>query len=368
MNFKHILLGTAAAVSIAALAQNNAAMAAHRGWYVGIEGGANWISNDSFKLTGNVGALETGEGSTTQLGKANFDTGWAVLATIGYAFDNNWRIEAEGGYRHNKLNAVVIDPGDFGEGAGESIANYHGNLNEFSLMANVLYDFHLTDKLSFSIGAGAGVDNSQLTIGPLKDTEWNFAYQGIAGLNYAVTQRLDLFVDFRYLVVPNPDYTASFGPIGIHAQDYDKETVTVGLRWDLTADEEPMAAAPPPPPPPPAEPAAPRQFIVFFGFNKSNLTAEAHRVVQEAAASAKQYGSATILITGHTDTVGSNGYNMRLSIRRAKATKSGLVAEGVTAGSITTVGKGETELLVQTADGVKEPQNRRATIDLNVHS
>src|ERR1700687_2635359 len=79
MNFKYILLGTAAAVSIAALAQNNAAQAAHRGWYVGVEGGANWISNNNFKLSGDVDAIAAdAEGSTSLLGKANFNTGWAV--------------------------------------------------------------------------------------------------------------------------------------------------------------------------------------------------------------------------------------------------------------------------------------------------
>src|ERR1700681_1145050 len=77
MNFKYVLLGTAAAVSIAALAQNNAAQAAHRGWYVGVEGGATWSSDNSFKLSGDVDALNDAEGSTAQFGKPNFDTGWA---------------------------------------------------------------------------------------------------------------------------------------------------------------------------------------------------------------------------------------------------------------------------------------------------
>ena len=54
---------------------------------------------------------------------------------------------------------------------------------------------------------------------------------------------------------------------------------------------------------------------------------------------------------------------MDRSTRRAGAAKAGLVNEGVPPGAITTVGKGETELLVQTADGVKEPQNRRAAIE-----
>ena len=55
---------------------------------------------------------------------------------------------------------------------------------------------------------------------------------------------------------------------------------------------------------------------------------------------------------------------MRLSVRRANAAKSGLVNEGISPSAISTTGKGETELLVQTGDGVKEPQNRRAAIDL----
>jgi outer membrane protein OmpA-like peptidoglycan-associated protein len=132
----------------------------------------------------------------------------------------------------------------------------------------------------------------------------------------------------------------------------------VGLRFDLQRD----VAAPERPRQPDA--AAPKQFIVFFGFNKSNLTAEAARVVTEAAEAAKKHGSASISVVGHTDTVGSNEYNMRLSMRRSQAVKDGLMANGITADMITTGGRGEAELMVQTGDSVKEPQNRRATIDL----
>ena len=87
-------------------------------------------------------------------------------------------------------------------------------------------------------------------------------------------------------------------------------------------------------------------------------------VVTEAAAAAKKYGSASISVVGHTDTVGSNDYNMRLSMRRSQAVKDGLMANGIAADMITTGGRGEAELMVQTGDSVKEPQNRRATIDL----
>ncbi|MEQ1866303.1 MAG: OmpA family protein, partial [Micropepsaceae bacterium] len=105
--------------------------------------------------------------------------------------------------------------------------------------------------------------------------------------------------------------------------------------------------------------------IVFFGFNKSNLTAEAQAVVAEAAATAKGQGSAQIVIVGHTDSSGSSAYNDQLSMRRANTVKDELTRLGISSDAITASGKGETELMVQTGDGVKEPQNRRATINLN---
>ncbi len=71
-----------------------------------------------------------------------------------------------------------------------------------------------------------------------------------------------------------------------------------------------------------------------------------------------------LAVTGHTDTVGTAAYNQALSERRATSVKAALVADGVAAGEITTIGVGKTGLLVPTADGVREPQNRRAEIVL----
>ena len=364
MSHKALLLGAAA--SLALIASSPSVHAANEGWYFGLEGGANWVKDNKFTLKGNVCALETcvSETNTTQFGKANYDTGWAVLATVGYSY-HNWRLEAEGGYRENKLHAVVIDPGDLAETTtpGEATALYGGRLVEYTIMANVLYDIPLMDRLSLSLGVGAGADDAQVKIGPLKDNQWNFAYQGILGLNYALTERFQLFADFRYLRVPSVDYSASFGPIQIHnGDDYEKETASLGLRFYLQAEEEPMTVVAPPPPPPP--PVQAQSFMIFFGFNKCNITPEADNVLGQAAEAAHQMGSASVQIVGHTDTVGSNKYNQKLSECRAHAAKSNLVAKGVPDGAIHTSGKGETELLVQTADGVKEPQNRRATIDL----
>jgi OmpA-OmpF porin, OOP family len=96
------------------------------------------------------------------------------------------------------------------------------------------------------------------------------------------------------------------------------------------------------------------------------LTPDAQSVVQEAA----QYGtgdqvSSHITVVGHTDTSGSIPYNMRLSERRAKATADQLVADGVAQTVLDVSWKGKSEPAVQTGDGVKEPLNRRAVIDVD---
>jgi outer membrane protein OmpA-like peptidoglycan-associated protein len=70
------------------------------------------------------------------------------------------------------------------------------------------------------------------------------------------------------------------------------------------------------------------------------------------------------VVIGYTDSSGSTRYNVRLSERRAKAVADALVGLGVPAGSLQVDWRGESELAVQTGDGVKEPLNRRATITI----
>ena len=144
------------------------------------------------------------------------------------------------------------------------------------------------------------------------------------------------------------------------------------LRRNFQPQVQPAAYTPPPAPPPapPAAAAVPpavekqREFQVFFDFDKSNITEAAARVIQSAADVVKSGGIAHITVTGHTDTVGTAKYNQALSERRAVSVKTQLVTDGVAGGEISTVGVGKTGLLVPTADGVREPQNRRAVIEL----
>jgi OOP family OmpA-OmpF porin len=122
-------------------------------------------------------------------------------------------------------------------------------------------------------------------------------------------------------------------------------------------------------PAPVAEPTPPAvmdireaMYIVFFDFDKSNVNQGGQSVLDAVINEVSSRPVNGIVITGHTDTSGSRAYNERLAIRRAENIKRALVSRGLDAGMISTQARGEGELLVPTADGVREPANRRGTI------
>jgi iron complex outermembrane receptor protein len=126
---------------------------------------------------------------------------------------------------------------------------------------------------------------------------------------------------------------------------------------------EAAVAAPAYVPPPVVAPApVPKSYLVFFDFNKSDLTSQAVTIVDQAARNAAPAKVTQIEVTGHTDTVGSDAYNMRLSRRRAESVAAQLEKDGIPSSEIEIFAKGKRDLLVPTGDGVREPQNRRVQI------
>ncbi len=335
-----------------ALALASSASAA-TGWYMSLGAGANWLNDADYNV---------GPGGSTYSGRNEYESGYIITGAVGYDW-GRWRGEFEVAYRHNKIDCITDSSG------GGSCFNPGENNGvwELSQMVNVLYDFPLGGRFNASVGAGVGgvlvvADHAMIDYqGSNPDLDdYVVAGQLIAQLGYDLSDRWQIYADYRYLLADDPESFSApaNSPVTWEKSDH---SVLIGLRFDLQSDRAPA----PPKAEPPVQPRAPKQFIVFFGFNKSNLTAEAARVVADAAAAAKDYGSASIMVVGHTDTVGSNTYNQALSMRRSAAVKDGLVGNGIPASAISTGGRGETELMVQTGDGVKEPQNRRATIDLN---
>ncbi len=136
----------------------------------------------------------------------------------------------------------------------------------------------------------------------------------------------------------------------------------VGLRYAFDT------APPPPPPvavvvPPPVQPA--RTYLVFFDWDKSNLTGRAREIVAQAAQASTHVQTTRIEVNGYTDNSaahpGARGqkYNQGLSVRRAQSVKAELIRDGVPAAAIDIHGYGEQHPLVPTGPNTREPQNRR---------
>jgi outer membrane protein OmpA-like peptidoglycan-associated protein len=110
-------------------------------------------------------------------------------------------------------------------------------------------------------------------------------------------------------------------------------------------------------------------FIVYFGFGRSDLTAQGGAVVDQVVEALKGYAKPLVSVVGHTDTVASVSFNQRLSENRASTVANAILsrsnAAGLTAPQITTAGRSELELAVPTADNVREAKNRRATIAIS---
>lgn len=108
--------------------------------------------------------------------------------------------------------------------------------------------------------------------------------------------------------------------------------------------------------------AAPGDYIVYFGFDRSDLTSAARAVIGDVLGAVSGVANPIISLVGHTDTSGSAAYNQGLSERRVNRVAGALIDGGVASGGITRAARGESQPAVATGDGVREPRNRRVTI------
>ena len=140
MKLQTTLLASTAVLSLAA----SAGAGELRGTYAAIEGGAGWVGSERFSQATAVGGIVT----TSATYDASFDTGWAVFGSLGYAFASNLRAELEVGYRHNEIDGLrEIQP-------VPGALSADGDLSEFTVMANLLYDIPLGQRLTLTVGAG----------------------------------------------------------------------------------------------------------------------------------------------------------------------------------------------------------------------
>jgi OOP family OmpA-OmpF porin len=316
-----------------------------QGVYIGGSFGANFLEQERLRFSDPSGV--------------NYKAGYVGLGSIGYAFGNGVRVEVEGDYRFNHI----------GQGSASQFA---GNESKYGGMANVLFDMDIGSRYVFPyIGAGAGYQQVQDHFLNTSPTAGAFAYQAMVGAAFPIPRMVGLSAttEFRYLgLLGDRSFT---GPVS--AQEPDQEStrrVTQDNNYSLMLGVRYAFNVVPPAPPPPATPVAAtapapapaRSYLVFFDWDRADLTPRARQIVAEAAQASTHVELTRIEVDGHADRTGSAAYNQALSLRRAQNVSAELIRLGVPEQSITVQGFGDTKPLVPTAAGVREPQNRRVEI------
>ena len=334
-------------------------------FYFGGEGGWTSLTNE----TVHTRTFVIDRQALTLSGTTRFNSGYNVGARAGFQW-GPWRLEEEYRYQHNQLSGF----------SGFSNHLFTGSRNANAVMTNFLYDFTfgwpVTPHIGFGVGAVDVVDsfnlNSPIRISPavvvpsgelLHGSSWEFGYQGIAGIEYNINPLLALDLDYRYLATAGSPTLHSHGilPVSYKTGTYSSNNFVASLI---------LRFGPPPPPPPaplpPAPPAPPpplRQvYLVFFDWDRYNITPAGYAVIHQAAEHWHAGAPVRIEVTGYTDLSGSAGYNVRLSLRRANAVAVALRRMGVPRSDMAIHGLGESNPRVPTAQGVREPQNRRVEI------
>ncbi len=132
------------------------------------------------------------------------------------------------------------------------------------------------------------------------------------------------------------------------------------------------AAAPPPPAPKPAPAPAPKPVTekvtfasdVFFDFDKAVLKPEGKAKLDDLVTRLKGVALEVIIAIGHTDSIGSDAYNQKLSVRRAEAVKAHLVSKGIEPNRIYTEGKGKSQPIASNSTAEGRAKNRRVEVEV----
>ncbi len=365
-----------------------------QGFYLSGAAGPNM--RESFNISG-AQQMSGLMGSPAQRsGKAYVTSqiGWTGVAAVGYGWrtdlmgmQNGIRLELEGHYRGNEVNKMK----EF----GQNLTRTSGTTRTYGAIANVYGDVSLGQVAGVSVapylGFGVGFANVQFerVRGTLASNNTNtridsqsnatLAYNLMAGTSFgldSVTPGLSATLEWRYFTainLPQQTYVNNPGtsPLGTNATLHRTSTpncchdnsLMLGLRYAFGATAAPVPAAARAAAPA-AAPGVARTYLVFFDWDRADLTARAREIIKEAATNAQRANVTRIEVAGHADRSGDAAYNQRLSQRRAEAVAAQLVRDGVARGAISVQAFGESRPLVPTADNVREPQNRRVEIVL----
>jgi len=361
-------------LALATTALSTPAFARDDAWYVGVEGGAMLVEDIDFDI-----------GTTPKAATVNYDAGWDVDATIGYDF-GAFRAEAEVGYRRANISSyssTLTTPflGSANQPLNAIPGTYNyagGTTSALSFMVNGMLDFGDDDGVTGFVGGGVGVARVATNVGLntrsdfIDDSDTVFAWQAIAGVRAPLTDSIDVSLKYRFF---NADDVNHVDVTGRNFNGrFRSHSILGGITFNFGAPPEPVVVETPPEPTPVPTPTpapeptpepircTPGPYIVFFDWDKSDITPEAAGILDNAISNYQNCGNASVMLAGHADRSGAASYNVGLSQRRADSVKGYLSARGIPGGVIGTEAFGEGQPRVATADGVRELQNRRVEV------
>ena len=365
------------------------ALARDGAWYIGGDFGAMIVEDVEYDV-----------GTTEDAIVVDHEYGFDGAGFVGYDL-GAFRLEAEVAYKKARIDELETTlrlpgqgPGALGGTTAQTFLNAGGgNTTALSFMVNGLLDFGDDDGISGFLGGGVGIArvnfNNQRAFANqgafIDDSDTRFAWQLLAGVRQAISDNMDVTVRYRFFNVSDLE------TVGFAGNDFSTRLRTHSLLGGITFNfggAEPLPPPLPPvvpvvtPPPAPLPPAPPPPvqcpggttvpagqtcppvgpFIVFFDWDRADITPQAASILDNAAEQYRATGNAQVVLAGHADRSGSDQYNVGLSQRRAENVRQYLAGRGIPEGVMRTEAFGESRPAVETADGVREPQNRRVEI------
>jgi len=186
-----------------------------------------------------------------------------------------------------------------------------------------------------------------------------------AGFNAGGGLRFEVVADTTVGLFGRYDY---MNLVAAPHSDVARQMVLAGFTFQRVFQPPPppprRAELPPPPPPPPPPPATRKIVLrgVNFDFDKSNIRADARPILDEAIRTLQEERDIDVSVEGHTDAIGRDAYNQRLSERRAHAVADYLVRGGITRGRLSTRGFGESRPVADNSTEDGRAQNRRVEL------